>query len=110
MKSLHTYAGDPRHHADDIAELRAEVEALRGEVELLHTPITEEAECWGDGDDDMQREHSERFPECDPTNCEGHTFDLQVCTECGYTTGGEYVMYRRWPCATLRAFARPTLR
>lgn len=33
MKSAATYAGDPRHHHTDLAELRAENDRLRG---LLH--------------------------------------------------------------------------
>lgn len=76
-------------------------------VRALHTPVTEEAECWADGDENQQREHAERFPGC-RESCEGHLYEMQVCTECGYTTGdSEGVYYRAWPCATLRALDAP---
>ncbi len=39
MKSPATYAGDPRHHADDLAELRAENATLHDLVDALRDDV-----------------------------------------------------------------------
>ena len=92
--------------SDSIRLLVEQVDRLAERIKALHTPVEEEAECWGDGDEDMQRDHAERFPHCDPTGCDGHTYRLMVCTECGYTNHSDVdgVWFRPWPCPTLRAF------
>lgn len=77
----------------------ASTAALVAVVAALHRPMDEEVEVWADGED--PDEHDRRFPECQ--DCEGHTYTMQVCQECGYTHNGETPAYRPWPCATLRA-------
>lgn len=77
----------------------ADYEHLAAVIKALHRPMDEEVELWVDGED--PDEHDHRFPECQ--DCEGHTYTIQVCQECGYTHNGETPAYRPWPCPTLRA-------
>lgn len=78
-----------------------EAEAHIERIITLHGPMSEEAESWyGDEGD-----HDQRFPECPALagtgECEGHTFTVKVCQECGYMSTQDYeVAYRPWPCAT----------
>lgn len=51
MKSEATYAGDPRHHHTDIAELRAENERLAAAAEIIERIMTQHwdlaaCRCW----------------------------------------------------------------
>lgn len=51
MKSAATYAGDPRHHATDLAELRAENERLAQAAEIVERIMTQHWDmaacpCW----------------------------------------------------------------
>lgn len=84
-------------------------EAVRVIV-ALHQPMDEEVESWAD--DERPEEHDRRFPECpgcasdDGRGCEGHTFTMQVCRECGYEHNGDYPTYRPWPCPTLVALGQ----
>lgn len=85
-----------------IESLRAELERERTqnrEARAIHTPVTEEAEVWIDGPGEDT--HREQFPDC--TDCEGHTIEMRVCSECGYDHDGDTALYRSWPCPTFVA-------
>lgn len=73
--------------------------AIERQLREIHAPTEEEVELWGDGD--HQAEHDRRFPLC--RDCDGHTYTIQVCTECGYEHNGEYPIFRPWPCPTIKA-------
>ena len=80
------------------------LDALSAAISALHTPVEEESEVWADNDT-TEALHDERFPDCDPTACDGHSITILVCSECGYTHDGEMPVFRVWPCATMRALA-----
>lgn len=75
--------------------------SLTSRIRKLHVPVTEEAEFFYD---------DEPTPHCDRTctyrECPGHIVEVQVCQECGYDTDEERVVYRSWPCPTIRATQR----
>jgi hypothetical protein len=86
--------------------------AFRDAVEAivaLHQPQDQEVESWAD--DEHPEDHDARFPECPgiegdrADRCEGHSYTMQVCRECGHTHDGDYPAYREWPCPTLLALA-----
>lgn len=83
-----------------VAALRVEREAnakLRADILAIHESRIEEAEVWIDGPGEDT--HRDLFPDC--TDCEGHTVDVQVCSECGYNHDGDQATYRKWPCSTV---------
>lgn len=59
MKTHATYAGDPRHHATDLAELRAENERLTDIVDDLRSDVgrlTRERDEWEANEQTQARE------------------------------------------------------
>lgn len=68
----------------------------------IHTPYTEEAEfyCFADGTDNNWG--CESYDECP-----GHEIPIEVCSECGHTYEDDRIMYRRWPCPTIKALPAP---
>lgn len=66
----------------------------------IHRPFEQEVETWIDGPGEEL--HTDHFPDCQE-GCEGHTITIQVCNECGTDHDGDGVIYRRWPCPTVRA-------
>ena len=68
-------------------------------VLALHQPTTEEAESWPWTND----RHDIMWPDCDPDACEGHLHTLEVCNECGTSLDFGQMVYRAWPCPTVRA-------
>jgi rubrerythrin len=79
------------------AVLAARVATVPG----IHRSYETEAELWVDGPG--AEEHAERFPECTPATCEGHTVPMLVCNECGHDHDGDTALLRAWPCPTVVA-------